>query len=72
MINLETLSDRRAALCLSFAGKSFKSEKFNSWFADDENNESDIQLLDVKTRTKRYRKSPLPYLTNLLNEKFRT
>ena len=51
MINLETLSDRRSALCLSFASKSFKSEKFNSWFADDENNESDIQLLDVKTRT---------------------
>jgi hypothetical protein len=67
---METLEDRRKALCVSFAKKSFKSDKFNHWFCVDESNGSNMQLSDVKTRTKRFRKSPLPYLTELLNEEF--
>jgi hypothetical protein len=69
-LNMETLEDRRKALCVSFAKKSFKSDKFNHWFCVDESNGSNMQLSDVKTRTKRFRKSPLPYLTELLNEEF--
>ena len=67
-LDLETLSDRRRALCLNFAKKAYKSEKFNQWFCE---SETDLQLRDVKTRTTRYRKSPLPYLTELLNIEFR-
>ena len=67
-LNMETLTDRRTALCLRFAKKAFKSDKFNHWFCDSESSGLDIQLDDVKTRTKRYRRSPLPYLTALLND----
>ena len=63
-LNMETLVDRRTALCLKFAKKAYKSEKFSQWFCD---NETDIQLAEIKTRTARYWKSPLPYLTDLLN-----
>ena len=43
------------------------SDKFNSWFSESGDN-SDTVLKDVKTRTSRYRKSPIPYLTDLLNQ----
>ena len=69
-LNMETLTDRRTALCLGFAKKAFKSDKFNHWFCDSESSGLDIQLDDVKTKTKRYRRLPLPYLTALLNDEF--
>ena len=69
ILNMKTLEERRTELCLSFAKKSLKNEKFQSWFC--ESPDSDVQVKPVKTRTKRYLKSPLPYLTNLLNEDFK-
>ena len=67
-LNMETLADRRQSLCLSFAKKAFKHEKFNKWFSDGGEDGADVHIKDVKTRTKRYFKSPLPYLTGLLNQ----
>ena len=67
-LNMETLADRRQSLCLSFAKKAFKHDKFNKWFSDGGVDGADVHISDVKTRTKRYLKSPLPYLTGLLKQ----
>ena len=70
-LKLETLKIRRTKLCLKFAIKASKHPKFKNWFCKTDtliNTRSDKPpLKEVKTRTKRYKKSPLPYLTNLLN-----
>ena len=75
MLGLQTLCERRKALCLKFGKKSVKSEKFKHWFVERHVPEEQTQtrstktsLLPVDTRTKRYSKSPIPYLTSLLNE----
>ena len=74
-LELDTLSDRRYKICLKFAIKTSKSPKFNQWFTKHEPNQG-IQTRSenqksifkpVYTRTKRYEKSTIPYLTNLLN-----
>ena len=67
-LKMKPLSDRRQDLCLSFAKKAFKNEKFSKWFCNTGTNDTDIELRNVKTRTKRYLNSPLPYLTGLLNQ----
>ena len=68
---LKSLKKRREDLCLNFAKKALKSEKFNNWFCrSDQNIDTRIAKLPLKevyTRTRRYEKSPLPYLTKLLN-----
>ena len=63
-LQMETLVDRRVTLCQKFARKAYKSEKFTNWFSE---SESVLKLKEVNTRTARYWKSPLPYLTDLLN-----
>ena len=73
----QKLSDRRSALCLSFALKCEKNEKYKTWFALNEENSvpppntrSDKSLAKYKTvptRTDRYMDSPIPYLTDILN-----
>ena len=73
ILNMKTLQVRRSELCLSFAKKAMKSDKFSSWFSfstinyDKTRSEKDILTL-VKTRTDKYKKSPIPYLTNILND----
>ena len=73
ILNMKTLQVRRSELCLSFAKKALKSEKFASWFSfntnkyDKTRKEKDILNL-VKTRTDKYKKSPVPYLTTILND----
>ena len=69
---MQTLRVRREALCLKFAQKAYRNPKFTTWFAP---NQSEVNtrsiklpLKEVKTRTKRYKNSPIPYLTNLLNQ----
>ena len=70
-LKLERLNKRREALSIKFADKAFKSEKFKSWFVEDSNDNNTrrkaLKVKNVQTRTKRFRKSPLPYLTSLLN-----
>ena len=71
---MDTLKDRREALCLKFAIKAQKNPKFSHWFTKNEsvvNTRSDkLPFVSPKTRTRRFRKSPIPYLTNLLNIHF--
>ena len=75
----ETLSDRRTKLCLSFAKKAEKHEKFSKWFVPSEvttgpvpNTRSDkssnsTKYRPVPTRTDRFKDSPIPYMTEVLN-----
>ena len=69
--NLKTLSQRREDLCLQFAKKAFSSVKFRNWFSrtvqDANTRIKKSPLQEVFTRTACYAKSPLPYLTKLLN-----
>ena len=77
ILELETLKERRFKLCEKFAKKALKHEKYKNWFQPNElsqkmnTRKSEKQKLNilkpVTTRTERYRKSPLPYLTEVLN-----
>ena len=77
-LNCDNLDDRRVKLCDKFAKKALKSPRYQHWF---EYNDEPLPTLNtrsaetrvknvlkpVQTRTNRYQKSPLPYLTNALN-----
>ena len=69
--NIETLEARREALCLKFSVKAFKHPKFTSWFVRNEptisTRSNKCHLKHMKTRTRRFKKSPIPYLTGLLD-----
>ena len=71
-LKMEKLEDRREAICLKFAQKSFKSKKFSSWFVPDSkeiNTRRELKMVkEVKTRTNRFKKSALPYMTGILNK----
>ena len=71
ILDLESLCRRREKLSIKFAKKSFKSEKFSSWFVPDENPlNTRRKIKTVKpalARTTRLSKSALPYLTSILN-----
>ena len=73
VLDMETLSDRRENLCLSFARKCLKNERMSQYF---EKNEKEHQ---VKTRneekfkvsmahTEKMKKSPIIYMQRLLNK----
>ena len=68
-LKLPTLSDRRIKLCTNFVIKTAKNPKFASWFT-----KTKIKTRTSKTyvehyaRTDVYRKSPIFYLTKLLND----
>ena len=70
-LNLQRLSERRASLCLKFAEKAFKSDKHSSWFVPDQNNQNTRRKVqrtkNVQARTQRFKKSAIPYLTQILN-----
>ena len=78
----ETLSERRIKLCLNFAKKSETNHKFKNWFVPDvavpqplPHTRSDKTIIQLKykpvtVRTDRYRDSPLPYMTTLLNDHY--
>ena len=71
-----TLEQRRADLNLKFAKKSLKSEKYQHWFCPNEPSDQLSKtrsvdkniLVPVEFRTKGFKKSPIAYLTNLINE----
>ena len=75
-LEVEKLSERRRKLCLNFALRAEKSTKYQNWFCPTEvtqgpNTRSDKmknKYTPVPHRTDRYLRSPIPYLTNLLNE----
>jgi hypothetical protein len=71
-LNLDTLFERRRKLCLKFAKKSAKSEKFSKWFKP-RTTRTPLRTQrpkyhEVISRLRRYEKSPLSYLTSLLND----
>ena len=70
--SLPMLEDRRISMCKKFAHKSLNHEKHSGWFKRvDKNRLRRVKLpplLPVKTRTERFAKSPLAYLTSLLND----
>ena len=72
-LNLETLEKRRENLCLKFAKECLKNEKVKNMFAINKSmhdmKKRKKEKFKVKNiRTERYRKSALPYMTNLLNK----
>ena len=73
LTTLESLENRRESLCLKFARSTIKNPKFKHWFEEDvkiiETRRLKKNLKDVQTRTKRFRESTIPYLTQLLNMK---
>ena len=70
---LESLSTRREILSLTFARKAMKNPKYKNWFVEDNNlvgtRRIKKNLKEAQTRTRRFRKSTIPYLTHLLNTK---
>ena len=80
-LEMKSLETRRRDLCLAFAKKALKSEKYSKWFCYNEESEPMVNtryaetktvttLKPVTTRTRRYLRSPIPYLTNILNQDF--
>ena len=74
---MDTLESRREQISIKFAKKALKSEKFNHWFTNEESKEPNIKTRSYETklklkpvtfRKKKYKNSPLPYLTDLLNQ----
>ena len=70
---MHKLSDRRRKLCLSFGTKAQKHVKFSKWFKPNlkrtATRQKQPKFCQVFRRTDRFEKSPLSYLTNLLNQK---
>ena len=76
ILNMDTLEKRRESLSSNFGKKAVKSAKFKEWFCEEENREPYVKTRNKKqkprfkpvtVRKARYKKSPLPYLTELLN-----
>ena len=70
-LKLEKLCVRRDKLCLKFARKSLASKKYCTWFVPDEKIQNTRRknktVKPALTRTTRFQKSALPYLTSILN-----
>ena len=66
---LETLEARRDTVCLKFAKKCVKNEKFRHWFhKKSANTRSEEPYIRPAWKTKRYLTSSIPHLTNILNK----
>ena len=74
---MDTLEQRREKISIKFAKGALKSEKFKKWFSFNDTSEQNIKTRSFKSRPRlkpvtvrkaRYRNSPLPYLTELLNK----
>ena len=72
-LGLETLYERRNKLCKNFANKSLKHPKFTKWFKPNVKRSFTrnipTRFCEVNARTERFNKSPINYLTKLLNRK---
>ena len=68
--NLDTLDPRRKKICLKFAKNCTKNDRFKHWFKlkPPPNTRYKDKYVRPKANTKRYAKSSIPYLTELLNE----
>ena len=75
ILKMQTLNDRREALCLSFAKKCLRNEKVKSMFPIrkikhkmEKRNIEKFQ--NLKANTKRYEKSAVPYMRRQLNKEW--
>ena len=70
---LETLSGRRTKLCSKFAFKTSKHPQHQHWFVPKKSGPHTrsvkVSYKPALCRLKRLKKSPIPYLTNLLNDR---
>ena len=64
----DTLSDRRDYLSLKFAKKCLKNETFSKWFQRGIATRNATYFDEPKAKTRRYKNSPIPYMTRLLNK----
>ena len=77
-LECQNLDERRKKLCENFAKKSLKNPRYKTWFCANnapppsintrqEATRTPTMFNPVETRTDRFKKSPIPYLTDLLN-----
>ena len=74
ILGLEKLSARREKICTKFAKKALKHKKFTTWFKPTPTVITRIKkpkFYDVVCKTARFEKSPLSYLTKLLNQHYK-
>ena len=75
VMGLETLESRRNKLCTKFAIKSVKHTKHSKWFKMNKKvsvtRQSQPKFCPVFSRTNRFKNSPISYLTEVLNAKYR-
>ena len=72
-VGLETLEERRLKLCQNFAKKAAKDPKQKNWFVEYKQNGVETRSIKKQYETPlhrldRFAKSPIPYLTGLLNK----
>ena len=82
-LDSEKLSERRLKLCLKFAKRAEQHPKYQNWFSEEienmrpvpntrsEKSATKTKYKVVPTRTDRFKNSPLPYLTDMLNEYYK-
>ena len=73
--SLEPLDARRKRLCSKFATKAVKHNKHSNWFKINKKvtitRQQQPRFCHVVSRTNRFNRSPISYLTSLLNDKYK-
>ena len=71
-LNLVTLEERRRILCEKFSNKAAKHPNHKNWFKPNPRTtltrQEVVKYCPVVARTRRFEKSAISYLTNLLNK----
>ena len=76
-LNCENLQVRRVRICEKFARKAVKNERYSNWFQfssatppriNTRQYKTQTMYMPVQTRTERFKHSPIPYLTEILNK----
>ena len=70
-LQMDSLFSRRNKLCKKFAKKSLKHSKFSKWFKPNTRTTvtrgKSTKFCEVYCRTDRFKKSPISFLTDILN-----
>ena len=73
-VHLDSLENRRVKLCLKFAKKAEKHVKHSKWFQINtkptNTRQHKSKYLEVQHKLSRFKKSPISYLTRILNEHY--
>ena len=69
-LELETMEKRRDKICFKFAKNCLRNEKFKHWFPkkSEINTRSSDKYILPRWKTKRYLKSSIPHLIDVLNK----